>query len=353
MVDQFHSGKPVAKVTMAQLAKHLGLGDIHSAWLAKLETSPAASMPELDVDALSTLLARLGVAPEDAAEVLRTMPSAERDPELWRLLELSCHILTNGLANQGEGAEPLPPLPATLSLFPVHAILGAMEAIRQRHQELGIPDDVSWETLSYLGRAMTSYRENHGETGIHISRWDWMRFSCRLYQVGRLTVIPYRLCTHPEAGPLFWYDDETTTRLGPGFRKGDPALSLHIPSTDPLTPEACDDSLRRMRTAFKGVYAGESLRVATCTSWLLDEQLAEYLPADSNILAFQRRFNMIPGARDDDAILRFLFGAERPKEIEALPQRTTLERAVVRHLQLGRNWRLRTGWVELGTSGAD
>ncbi|MBO0859339.1 MAG: hypothetical protein J2P21_12830 [Chloracidobacterium sp.] len=165
-----------------------------------------------------------------------------------------------------------------------------------------------------------------------------MRFSCRLYQVGRLTIIPYRLCAHPEAGPLFWYDDE------PGVRKADRALNLHIPATGPLTPEECDDSFRRMRTAFRGVYLGESLRVATRASWLFDDQLAG---------ASQRRFNLISGAREDDeAILRFLFGAGRPEEIEALRHRTTLERAVVRHFQLGRHWRQRTGLVELGTSSA-
>jgi hypothetical protein len=69
---------------------------------------------------------------------------------------------------------------------------------------------------------------------------------------------------------------------------------------------------------------------------------------DSNILAFQRRFELVPGAHDnDEAMLGFVFGAERSKQLEALPKRTTLERAVVRHLQLGRHWRVRTGWLGL------
>jgi hypothetical protein len=295
------------------------------------------------------LLARLEVAPEDAAEVLRTMPSMEREPELWWLLERSSHLLARGLANRDDNAEPLPPLPAALALFPVHLILVTADAIRSCHRELGIPDDVSWETLSYLGRAMTAYRTHYGKTGIHLSGWDWMRFSGRLYQAGRLEVTPYRLRTHPkEAGPLFWYDDESAERLGPGFRRGDPALGIHVPVADPLTPQACDQSLLRLRTTFGGVYPGKPLRIGTCTSWLLDDQLAEYLAADSNILAFQRRFHLVPGMRDaDETFLRSVFGVERPEEIEKLPQRTTLERAVVRHLQLGRHWRMRTGWLEL------
>jgi hypothetical protein len=82
----------------------------------------------------------------------------------------------------------------------------------------------------------SAYRKKHGEAGIQLTRWDWLR-------------------THPkEAGPLFWYDDETAERLGPGFRRGDPALDIHVPATEPLTREVCDESLDRMRTAFAGVY---------------------------------------------------------------------------------------------------
>src|SRR5260370_27888913 len=103
----------------------------------------------------------LGVTPEDAAELLRTMPSPERDPESWRLLERSHHLLSRGLANQSDNVEPLPPSPAALKLFPVQVILGTIDAIRACHQQFGIPDDISWETLSHLGRAMAAYRKSH------------------------------------------------------------------------------------------------------------------------------------------------------------------------------------------------
>jgi hypothetical protein len=163
-----------------------------------------------------------------------------------------------------------------------------------------------------------------------------------------LEVTPYWLLTHPEvAGPLFRYDEEAAAQFGTGHRKGAAALSLHIPALGPLTPEACSESLYRMQTAFNKIRPGGPPRIATCTSWMLDEQLAEYLPSDSNILAFQRRFTLVPGARDnDDWILRVVFGTEHPKELDALPQRTRLERAVVNHLRQGLHWRMRTGWLQ-------
>jgi hypothetical protein len=195
---------------------------------------------------------------------------------------------------------------------------------------------------------MAAYRASHGQAGVELTEWDWMRWVGILYQVGRLEVIPYRLCTLPEAGPLFWFDDQTSRQMGRGFGKGDPALSLHVPASLPLTPNACDTSISQISTAFQKVYPGEPPRVATCTSWLLDDQLGEYLPEDSNILAFARRFRLVPGSLDnDEAILHFVFGTRRPKDLDELPQDTTLQRAVVEHIRSGRHWRLRTGWLSL------
>jgi hypothetical protein len=260
--------------------------------------------------------------------------------------ELQPHTrqLAAALAHRSQPGDQLPPVPpSTPPLFAVHLILAAFDAIRECHRALDVADDISWETLSHLGRAMASYRRTHGHAGISLNFWDWLRYSGWLYQAGRLEVTVYRLRTHPkEAGPLFWYDDETAARLDLPFRIGDPALSIHVPAAEPLAPDACDESFARIRAGFPG------RRVATCTSWLLDDQLAEYLPADSNILAFQRRFQLVPGARDDDEfMLRSVFGAGRPQDLDALPQRTTLERAIVRHLRAGRHWRMRTGWYDV------
>jgi len=340
-------------MTGAHVAEKLGLGDVPLAWLAKLEEArPAADLQVPNPDALSVLLARLSVAREDLAEVLETMPSPERDPELWWLLERSHNVFVSSLAsreNQPSGEPIPPPVPEALRLFTVHLILVSIAAILQRQQEFGVPDDISWETLSWLGRAMSTYRAKQGKIGVSLAGWDWLRFSAWLYQVGRLEVTPYWLLTHPqEAGPLFWYDEQTADQLGPGHKKGAAALSLHIPALGPLTAEACSESLCRMQTAFNKIQPGGPPRIATCTSWMLDEQLAEYLPYDSNIRDFQRRFTLVPGARDnDDWILRVVFGTERPQGLDALPQRTTLERAVVGHLRQGRHWRMRTGWLQL------
>ena len=100
-------------------------------------------------DSLCTLLTRLEVVPADAEEVLRTMPSPDGNPELWWLLERSRQVLVRHLASrESEPAwEPIPPLPTTLGLFPIHLILVSLAAVRERQQAFGVPDDFYGEEL--------------------------------------------------------------------------------------------------------------------------------------------------------------------------------------------------------------
>jgi hypothetical protein len=84
-----------------------------------------------------------------------------------------------------------------------------------------------------------------------------------------------------------------------------------------------------------------------CTSWLLDEQLAAYLPAETNIVRFQRRFHVLPGSTPgNEDVRRFVFDERDPLQ-EGVFAGTSLQQAIVRHLRAGGEWRVRTGWTEL------
>jgi hypothetical protein len=52
------------------------------------------------------------------------------------------------------------------------------------------------------------------------------------------------------------------------------------------------------------------------------------------------------GSDGDRAVFEFVFRRVRPS-LDELPQRTTLERAVVTHLRSGRHWQSRLGWIAL------
>ena len=88
---------------------------------------------------------------------------------------------------------------------------------------------------------------------------------------------------------------------------------------------------------------------------MLDPQLAEYLPATSRIVAFQRRFTLYDEAPEpvtdgrtagDRSVLTFVF-RQPGVTLDELPQDTTLRRAAVAHLRAGRHWAQRSGWLTL------
>jgi hypothetical protein len=294
------------------------------------------------------LLRRLGVAEPDAPAVVEALPSTEAQPELWWLLERAYNQAVRGLGRGEPGW--LPSLPAELGAsgrcFWVAVFLAAAGDARRWHAARGIPEAVTWDTLSDLGRHVARTRRRTGQAGLDAQWWVALAFQGGLFQLGRLQYTPFRLRTGM-AGPLFWYDEAEADVAGEGLRPGDPALGIHIPEAGPLTPEACDASLAAAAPFFARHLPEHASRVGTCTSWLLDEQLAEVLPATSNIVRFQARFRMVPGARDDDAeILRFVFDRV-PDSLDELRPETELERAIVRHLHAGGHWRLRTGWLPL------
>ena len=116
----------------------------------------------------------------------------------------------------------------------------------------------------------------------------------------------------------------------------------------PFPPEAIDASFAMAKAFFTAHFPDERYEIAVCHSWLLDPQLAEYLPETSNIVQFQRRFREAyrsDESGNDDTLL-FVFRAPGTP-LDELPQRSTLERAVVRHIRDGKTWHLGHGWLEL------
>lgn len=286
---------------------------------------------------LRETLVRLGVVSPDLEAVVAAEPDPRRTPELWSLLEQCAERLRERIGRWEEPWGTWPEVAAGLGpearCFWIYAYLAVLPDIRRWHRQRGVPDDISWATLADLGRHTARCRRRRGRTGLDCMdsvRWLRLHFSGALYALGRLQFNMYRL----------------PNGIG-GFAPGDAALGTHIPEAGPLTPEACEESLAWARTFFARHFPEHTYRVATCSSWLLDDQLAEYLAPTSNIMRFQRRFELRPGGveRDED-IFWFVFHRP-PSAIDELQPRTTLERAIVAHVRAGRHWRVGTGSLRL------
>lgn len=270
------------------------------------------------------LLDRLAVPPDDAAEIMAGWPdpgSPLWTPELLWLLDRSIALVRADLGGSA-WLPPGPELPRDRGLawrhLYVYAYLALIGPVRTYHRDHGVPDAVSWATLADLGRNLAVDRRMRGEGWPVMQSWLTLHVRGGLYELGRLQ-----------------------------HHRGDGVIDLHIPESGPLTPEAVDASLDQARAFFPRCFPAERYTAFACGSWLLDPQLREYLPEDSNIVRFQQRFELEPyeqpeGLDPDVEALRFVFRS-LTTPLDRLPRSTVLQRAIIDHLKAGGHWHWRRG----------
>ncbi|WP_433042219.1 acyltransferase domain-containing protein [Dactylosporangium sp. CS-033363] len=283
---------------------------------------PSAPVPARE-DA-PALLERIAVRPDDAAEIMAGWPDAGSElwtPELRWLLDRSIALVRADLGGHG-WLPPGPALPrdrgAAWRHLYVYAYLAMIDVVLEYHRAHGVPADVSWATLADMGRNLAVDRRMHREGWPVMQAWLTLHARGGIYELGRLQ-----------------------------HQRGGTSIALHIQESGPLTPAAIDESLTAARAFFPRHFPDEHYTRFSCGSWLLDPQLLEYLPEDSNIVRFQRRFELEPyeepeGQDADVEVLRFVFRT-LTTPLDQLPRDTVLQRAIIDHLRAGRHWQIRRG----------
>jgi hypothetical protein len=115
------------------------------------------------------------------------------------------------------------------------------------------------------------------------------------------------------------------------LQKGDPVLDIHIPRRDPLTAEACADSLQQALGFFKRFGPSKAF---FCHTWFFTPQLQQLLPLESAIVRFQREFYLFPHPGSPGFLWAFVFGDRYPDRATA-PRDTSLRRSVLDWLEQG------------------
>jgi len=248
-----------------------------------------------------------------------------------------------GAPSPGPGLGPRPEAPKAVAPYlPVLVLAAVLPSTVAFHESLRVPPDVTAATMADVGRMLARNRVWEGEPGLgdELAGWLTRHTHGALFQVGRLQLERVIM------------DDATALSMreaGMPCAAGDLALNVHIPAAGgSLVPIAVDASLASARSFFRKRFPGERYAGFLCHSWLLDPQLGAYLPQDGNLVSFQRRFRLGPARLDDGdvSVRRFVFG-DTTTPWHKLPQRTTLQKVVVRHLAAGGHWQVRGGWIPL------
>lgn len=231
-----------------------------------------------------------------------------------------CEAQSAQAAQQALAAQ-LAPIEGDTGLAQLAVHLAAAELTRQRYRAAGVDETVFIETMRCFPRFLT---ETHTDTGRWVfdrAFWTWRQLSCRLFRLGALE-FEYRMA------------DETPP---PGLKAGDALLAVHIPSDARLTDEALCASYAGMRRFFAGEGAAfctqGAPRAVTCGTWLLAPALQPLLPAGSGIRRFASDYVLFAVDEADESFYQWLFGGFAP--VGQLPERTSLQRAVKKHLLQG------------------
>lgn len=222
-----------------------------------------------------------------------------------------------------------PPLGACCPLFYAYAALGLARRVAAQQAELGIDADVTRATLRDIGQQVYLHHRVHGQPGMAKGWWLCHHLSHHLFRLGRLQF--QRGLARRAVGPI---------------AAGEPFLDVHIPEDGALDPAGCDASFERAGRFFARHFPAETLRRYACSSWLLDPVLAELLPAGSNIVRFQRRFEVHELREGPSGVFEFVF--DRPDldqatepDLTGLPRTSRLRTALLAHY--ARGGRIRAG----------
>ncbi len=357
-------------------------------------------LPILKQSHLEAAMEYLGFDADLQAAMLEGISMFSAIPELEPLLNQFNYLLVNRMSiPESQLPAIVPTCHPAAPLFHVYALLSALDAIRSYHRERGVDEAITRDTLSDLLLWLRHFHSLHNRWGFGQFGWLSGHFTGELFKLGRLQfkfetfTYPLRAYRHRQSrklvvicepglqfredgqfadadgrsAPVAWTatleenGDAVTatpiTPLGKAAReqislpkaewervlgKGDPTLGIHIAATGSMEHAACGESFAMATTFFPRHFPERPFKVFTCTSWLLDPQLAEHLPAASNITRFLKEFYLhpVPKATGNQTFERvFGFGVKPDANLATLPRKSSLQRQIIQHLESGGHWR--------------
>lgn len=262
----------------------------------RLRTSPQAQLAEQEElrlllqEELEKLLDQIGMSRPMALRVM---------DEAWKELPDYCG---REASDGGDGVEEL-----TAQL---------LTALRNREEGPweNIPESIWVDTMKCFSRFVGEHHRSLGRYGFDRGFWTTRQVGAKLFRIGQLE---YELKEED----------------------GKKTIDLHIPSDARMDMGLLDESVARAREFLKEYFPDWAEESMECESWLLSPVLASLLPENSNILSFQRAFEIISQDPEPQDVLEWVFrltqGQQKTTPLEALPEGTCLQRSMKAFLLSG------------------
>lgn len=179
-----------------------------------------------------------------------------------------------------------------------------------KYQEKHIAKTVYIDTMKCFTRFIEECKKKNGRMFFDRGWWTYRQVSMNIFRIGELE-----------------YQFEEY--------EGENVIAIHIPSDADLSKVAVDASMKQAEIFFHTYYDGYKYKKYTCNSWLMSPALKPLLSQNSNILSFQRRFDIVQENKEDREYVEWLFQVPVDTDDKDLPAETSLQKKVREQLRNG------------------
>lgn len=267
--------------------------------------------------------------PQDTTAELHAVlqKTAANGPTFSRFCALLCAYAKDCFTHFTPLVEEIDALCAELAIHPftgrLLTYLCMLEDMRAHYVAHGIDGEIFENTIRDLSYKLGECRRMHGVNGLSSPLWFSGFLKLKRFALGRLQFELTNLKkTIPFGGIL--------------LPEGTLAIDIHIPRTGtPLLHDEVRAAYEMAREFFRDRFKNAPA-LFTCYSWMLDPFHLTVLSPDSNMARFARDFEIVEvDVCSDYRQLTFVFEQEYKGDPDALPQDTSLRRALVARLKRG------------------
>jgi hypothetical protein len=209
----------------------------------------------------------------------------------------------------------------------------AIEDMEKIFTAKNIPHDILLDTISDLGVWINRHHTWTGEWGFSQYGWLILHLRGKIFKLGRLQF---------EISDL---SGGVTLRSGLELKRGEPFLNIHIPRGGKMDEASCLESFEQAKEFFPRVLSYDC-KAFGCYTWLFDPAFEKLLPPDSNILKFQKLFEIFPG-HEDYGGLEYVFVNITKENIKDAPTDTYFRKTLAGHILSGGIMQSAPGYREI------
>jgi len=373
-------------------------------WAAYREWAEAAGCEALSWK-LPANAAEVFDLPAECVDVLAEVFAAIRSDEALRELASFWHYLVYHLPGGMERNTNIWNLPDRIGGFSnktlqLAAIVSGADHAAGNFAATGVSQDIAAATLGYIGRYARDIEAKRGVWGLESLGWLSCYARAEIFRLGRLTfkagrcALQFRAFENRETGVVVVLCEPTVKYRADGLADGtndirdpnawtpvldigedrivghlvtphfvqrepvaltaaewkqvmgpgDDIVEVHIAGGSKMGHDECLESYRQALEFFPGYYPDMKFTGFTCWSWLLDPNLAEILPPESNIVQFQRDFHQLPVPGNEAQAYDLVFGSSTVDPTKVTPT-TSLQRAIADYVRSGRRLRSAGGLI--------